>query len=126
MPIQYHFDAQRVAIFGEITSPLTFEEFRTAIGSVVGSKEFPPNVRTLWDMREFKFKEVNKEFEEGLISVIEKFPERRSAKVALIVNDDLGLGKATIFENFVRNLGYQTMVFTNYHAGEKWLVQDLA
>ena len=125
MPMEFHFDPEKRALFGTITAPLTLEEFQASIEVVVGSKEFPPDIRTLWDMREFEFKDIDSGLEEGLISISEKFPERRSAKVALIVQNDLGLGKATMFEIMADKLGYKTMVFRSYSEGENWLIQEL-
>jgi hypothetical protein len=122
MPMEFQYDPNKKALFGMIEDPLTIEEYRSSIESIVGSEEFPPDIRTLWDMRNFEFKGVDREFEEALIGVSAEYPERTAVRVALVVINGLGLGRAAMFEILAKNLGYESMVFTDYPGAEMWLL----
>jgi hypothetical protein len=124
MPIEFHFDVEKKAIFGTMSSPLTLDEYRSSIDAIVHSTEHPPNIRTLWDLRELDFSEIDRSFEERLISISEEFPERRSVKIAFIVKGDLGFGMLRMFETLADRLRYETKVFRNFSEGENWLLQE--
>ena len=124
MPMDFRYDQEKEALFGTLNDPFTLQEYRSSIEAIVQSKEFPPDIRTLWDLRGLGFKAIDRNFEEHLISISEQFPERGSAKVALIVQSDLGFGMTRMFEILAEKLGYQTMVFRSYTEGEKWLLQE--
>jgi hypothetical protein len=124
MPMEFRFDAEKQALFGTITSPLTLDEYRSSIEAIVRSKEHPPDIRTLWDLRELDFNEIDRSLEKSLILVSKEFPERGSAKIAFIVKSDLGFGMTRMFEALADKLGYETKVFRSYSEGENWLIQE--
>ena len=123
MPVEFRFDSRKGALFGTMKSPLTLEEYRSSIEAIVRSREHPPDIRTLWDLRELDFNEINSNFEESLIKISEEFPERGSAKIAFVVGGDLGFGIVRMFETLADELGYETMVFKSFSEGENWLLQ---
>jgi hypothetical protein len=122
--MEFHYDRKKKALFGTLKSPLTVEEYRSSIEAIVRSKDYPPNIRTLWDLRELEFTEIDRRFEESLINISKQFPERRSAKIAFIVKTELGFGMIRMFETLADKLGYETMVFRSYSEGENWLLQE--
>jgi hypothetical protein len=124
MPVEYRVDPEKRAIFGSMKSPLTFEEYRSAIEAIVQSREHPPDIRTLWDLRELDFSEIDRSFEEGLIKISEELPQRGSPRIAFVVGTDLAFGMIRMFESLAERLGYETMVFKSYTEGEDWLLQE--
>lgn len=124
MPIEFRYDPEKEALFGTMKSPMTFEEYRSSIEAIARSKEFPSDIRTLWDLRELEFNEIDRSFEERLISISEQFPERGPAKVAFIVKSEHDFGMIRMFETLAEKLGYETMVFRSYSEGENWLIQE--
>lgn len=123
MPMEFRYDPNKKALFGHIEDPLTLEEYRSSIASIVVSEEFPPDIRTLWDLRDFDFNGVDRVFEEALVGISAEHPERKAARVALVVNNGIGLGRAAMFEIMAKNLGYESMVFTDYPGAELWLLE---
>jgi len=123
MPIDFRYDSEKEALFGTMKSPITFEEYRSTIEAIVRSNEFPPDIRTLWDLRELEFNEIDRSYEESLISISEQFPERGPAKVAFVVKSELGFGMTRMYEILAEKLGYETMVFRDYSEAENWLIQ---
>ena len=124
MPIEFRYDPEKEALFGTMKSPMTLEEYRSSIEAIVRSKEFPPDIRTLWDLGELEFNDVDRSFEESLISISEQFPERGPAKIAFIVKSEVGFGMTRMFEILAEKMGYETMVFRSYSEGENWLIQE--
>ena len=124
MPIEFRYDPEKQALFGTMTGPITLEEYRSTIEAIVHSKEHPPNIRTLWDLSELKFEEIDRSFEESMIRISAQYPERSTAKVAFIVKNKLGFGLTRMFEILAEKLYYETMVFTDYTEGENWVLQD--
>ena len=124
MPMEFRFDSRKKALFGSIKSPLTLEEYRSSLEKIVQSKEYPPDTRTLWDLRELDFSQIDRNFEESLINISKKFPSRGSPRIAFIVESDLAFGMVRMFETLADRLGYQTMVFRSFSEGENWLLQE--
>jgi hypothetical protein len=122
MPIEFRYDPEKKALFGAMTSPLSLDEYRSTVAAIVQSEEFPPEIRTLWDLRELEFTAIDRGFEEKLISISEQFPQRSPAKVAFVVKNELGYGMIRMFEMLAEKLAYRTMVFKSYSAGEEWLL----
>ncbi len=94
--------------------------------AVARSSEFPPDVDTLWDLRELDFTEIDSNFERELIQVRDEFPERRRARLALVVEGDLGFGMSRMYEILSESLPQQSKVFRSYSEGEEWLLRGLA
>jgi len=59
MPVEMRYDPEKRALYGVCISPMTLEETRDTIAELLESDRFPPNIRTLWDMREFDFRDMD-------------------------------------------------------------------
>ncbi len=126
MPVTYQYDAEKQAIYGAMTGSLTVEEYRSVGEEIVSSENHPPSVRSIWDLRGLDFSSVVREFLDELIHIRASFPERRSARLAFVVSDDLGFGMTRMFEILGEDLGDETMVFRDYIKAEEWLLLGLA
>ena len=123
MPIEFSYDPEKKALFGAMTGSLSLDEYRSSVEAIVRSEEFPPDIRTLWDLRELEFTAIDRSLEVKLVSVSEQFPERSPAKIAFVVKSELGFGMIRMFELLADKLAFRTMVFKSYSEAEAWLLQ---
>ena len=124
MPIECRYDRERNALFCMVSSPLTTEEFEQVMGGITQSNEFPPDTRTLWDLRGIDFGNIDRAFEEQVIEIRKQFPERGRARIALIVGDQLGLGMTRMYEILSDDMPQETRTFTDYSEGERWMLEQ--
>jgi hypothetical protein len=123
VPIEYRYDRDKKTLYGSVTSPLTIPQLEEMLVGVTSSKDFPPDTRTLWDLRGVDFEGIDRGFEELVISVRRQYPQRGEARIALVVEDQLGLGMTRMYEILGEDLPQQTRVFTSYAEGEQWLLE---
>lgn len=69
MPVEFHYDRDKKVLRGAMISSMTMQEFAAALEEITTSEQFPPNIRTLWDLRELDFKTFDRNFEERLIDI---------------------------------------------------------
>ena len=104
------------------------EEFKTIMDTITQSEEYPPDINTLWDVRERDFSSISLESMKSLIQISSNYPERGNAKVAFIVKGDLAYGMMRMYETFSSfegiKLRQHLRVFRSLSEGEKWLITE--
>ena len=120
MPIEYHYDRGKQLLRATMKGAPSLAGFEEAIQAIANADEFPPDVRTLWDLRDLEFASVDRALEEGLIAIRKRYPERRKARLAFIVADQLGFGMARMYE--ILSNEDTTRVFTDHAEAERWLL----
>ena len=93
---------------------------------VVYSKEFQPEVSTLWDVREYNFDATNIDFFNRINDIRKLFPSRGKAKVAIVVDSDLGFGMGRVFEQLseVNSFPQKIKIFRKLEKAEQWLIGE--
>jgi hypothetical protein len=122
--VELCYDSEKKALFGAIQHPMTFEEFHEVNRLITQSSEFPPDVRTLWDLRKLDFAEIEQLYQESLIDIRKQYPSRGAARIAFIVADELGYGLLRMYEILSSDLPQQIQVFQDYSEGETWLLSQ--
>jgi len=120
MPIEIRYDPPRRILLGTIEGRLDIDEFRTVLEAIERSKEYPPDVATLWDLRGLDFTSIDREFEEHLIAIRKDFPGRARAKLAAVVATDLAFGMSRMFQ-ILSDDEDRMKVFRDYDAAVSWL-----
>ena len=125
MSIEINYD-QSVPILRIITSgQLDYDEFSFFMETIVNSKDYPANINTIWDLRKGEFSSVDNNFWENLINQRMRFPQRDNSRSALIVESSFQYGMSRMFQNQVgERIPQKFMVFRDYDAGEKWLLES--
>ncbi len=77
----------------------------------------------MWDMRELDFSGYDRSFEERLINIQKKYPQRGQARVAWIVGDDHAFAMGRMYEALSEQLTQNIRVFRSYTEAEDWLLQ---
>ena len=126
MPIHLYYDKKKEILNCSIDQSFSFEELESTFYTITHSAEYLPDVKTLWNIERLDLKEINKDFMNGLISIRKKFPQRRNAKIAIIIPSDLGFGLSRMYEAFSENQGMPQSihVFRNHADAEKWLLSE--
>ena len=122
MPSLVRYDREKELLSVAVKGTLTLDYFEEAMKAITRSDQFPPDTRTIWDVREMDFSGIDRSFEERLINIRKKYPERGSARNAVIVADDYGVGMTRMYAGLA-DMPEQVRAFKNYNAGEDWLLQ---
>ena len=122
MSVKVRYDREKELLSVAVKSPLTLDFFEEAMKVITRSDQFPPDIRTIWDVRELDFSNIDRSFEERLVSIRKRYPERGSARNAVIVADDLGFGMARMYAA-LGSFSDNVRAFRSYKAGEDWLLQ---
>ena len=124
MPITHRYDPQKEALYGEMKGEFTSEEYRSALSAIASSTSHSPSIRSIWDLRELDFTKVTPQLVRACVEVRSSFPKRHPAKIAFVVDDDLGFGMTRMFEIVGDQLGDATKVFREFFDAELWLLQE--
>jgi len=122
MPISFYYDREKEALYGTMTGQITEDEFQASLQEILQSDQFPPDTRTLWDLRELDFKTIDSLMEKRLINIRREYPERGRARLAFIVAGDLAFGMGRMYEILSEDLPQEIRIFRKYSEGENWLL----
>ena len=124
MPIEYRFNREKGILYGSMSGELVVEAFADAIAEIVASPEFHPDVSTLWDLRDVDFTTIDRSFEEQLVAIRRRHPERGEARLAFVVDSQLGVGMTRMYEILSDDFPQVSRVFTSYAEAERWLLDS--
>lgn len=122
MPIYIKYDKEKNILYGSIEGRYVIKEIRQVVKDITESEEFSPDVRTLWDMRKVDFAETDPLLITEAVTIRNESPERRKAKLAFIVDSELGFGMMRMYELLSDASLENVMVFKDYSEGESWLL----
>ena len=106
---------------------MTIEVFKQTMDELISSKEYPPNVSTIWDMRKLDFDLIDSNFVKRLIALRKGVDgTRQNVKIAYVVNTDLSFGMARMYESFseIAELAQSIQIFRNIDDAKIWLLKD--
>lgn len=124
MPIHFHYDKEKQALYGTFEGTLTVDEILETLKQITTSDEYPPEVPALWDLRKLDFSAIESEFRNNLISMRSQFPERGSAKIACVANSDLAYGMTRMYQTYSSGMPQAMMVFRDFDEAEAWLLDN--
>ncbi len=122
MPITIRYDREKKVLYGTMTGQVTEDEFQASLLEILQSDQFPPDTRTLWDLRELDFRTIDSLMEKRLINIRRRYPERGRARLAFIVAGDLAFGMGRMYEILSEDLPQEIRLFRKYSEGENWLL----
>jgi len=125
MSITYKYEPEKDAIYAAIEGKMTFEEFQLTLVKFTEIENFPPNTRSLWDLRKMDFSIIDWDFSKQLVAIREMNPKRAHTRIAFIADKDFGYGitEMHIFQ-FSNKLPQEMRLFRDYEEGEKWLLEE--
>ncbi len=121
MPVSVDYDgASRIAVI-TVAGEASTELFRQAMVALTSSPSFPPDVDALWDLRALDMSRTDGRFTAALVDVRAEFPARGSARVALVVDSDLGFGTGRQFELRAGSASPAMALFRTVEEARAWL-----
>ena len=123
MPIKLRYDDAKKLLYATITNDFHEEEIKTALDEITTSKEYSPNINTLWDVRQLSHTHFNADVIRRIALVRKKFPKRDGARIAVVASSDLGFGMSRMYEFMTDDISQQLVVFRDFEAAENWLLE---
>jgi len=124
MPVHCTYNADNNYLECVVEGALTIDVFETTLKGLLNSNEYPPDVDTLWDLRNYDFSAVDAETQRRWVAIRKEHPERGNAKMAILVNSDMNFGKSRMYEMWSSGLPQQMRVFRDYQEAQAWLLDD--
>ena len=121
MSVEIRWDAEDQLIRGRVEGVLTLAEFADSLRAFVASAAHPSDAASLWDLRALDFERMDRPFTEALIGMRRDAPERGSARIALLVGDDLGFVMMRMYALMSDDLPQQVDVFRDETDAMRWL-----
>ena len=103
----------------------TAPEFESSLNEILDSDNFPPDIKTIWDLTRLDFSKIDSNFETSLIQILRENPRRENALTAIVVASDIGFGMSRMFQTLStqKDLPQRFSIFSNLIAAEEWLVR---
>lgn len=92
---------------------------------IVNSSDYPPTVTTIWDLCELDFTKIEKHVERQVTLARKKYPQRKGAKIAYVVSNQLGFGMMRMLETLIEDEETDQKVFYDYSEAEKWIIKTV-
>jgi hypothetical protein len=92
---------------------------------ILSSPDYPPHINTIWDISQLTFNQIDSQFENNLVRVLEQNPERANAMTAMVVTSDVGYGMARMFQTLCsqKDLPQRFSIFRNRADAEAWFLK---
>ena len=124
MPIKCTYNKQENYLECIVDGELTIDIFKRTLNSLMTSDEHPPDVDTLWDLRNFDFANVDADTQRQWVELRSKQPKRGNARMAMLVNDDVNFGKSRMYEMWSGGLPQRMRAFRDYDEAKTWFLSD--
>jgi hypothetical protein len=122
MSVHYTYNKEKDILYGTIGDNVTIDELKIILTEISSSKEFPPDVKALWDIRKLDFSKINADFGKQLILARKKNTSRGNTKIAILADQDLAYGMSRMYESMSEGMPQTIMVFKELEKAEDWLL----
>lgn len=120
MPIITEFDSAPGVLRVAATDRPALVEFRQAVERITSGVHYPPTVPTIWDLRALDFTEFDTQTIRKISAILSEFPDRKIAKAAYVVADQLGYGMMRMLQAMTETTE-NSQVFYDYAKADQWL-----
>ena len=125
MSIEINYDPNRNMLNIAISGTSDFEEYTSALETITNSCDYPPNVRTLWDLRKADLSFANFTSIKKVVGIRTRYKQRDNCRVALVASSNLQYGLCRMFQMLLEDkLPHELAVFRNFNEGEQWLLEN--
>ena len=124
MSVDIQYDEDKKILIIKSFGAFTFEDFSSAMETIVASSDYPTCANAIWDFREADLSSVDADFWGRIIDRRSAFPQRDNCYTAMIVSDDLQYGLIRMLQLLSEGkLPQRLMAFRDYKEGEQWLLE---
>jgi len=125
MPVKLIYNQSKKILIMRVEGQLSIDDVEVATLEIFESKEFPPDVNTLWDVRQLSFEDIDIAFIKKLIATRKKYTgQRGSPKIAILSNNVLAAPIIKLYVILSKAPKEKTCVFKTLEEAELWLCQD--
>ncbi|MDD2271384.1 MAG: hypothetical protein PHP95_11815 [Desulfuromonadaceae bacterium] len=126
MSIHLNYDKTKEILYCSFCDSFSLEELESTLYAITHSTEYAPDVKSSWNMEKLDHSAINEKVMKQLISIRQKYPQRRNAKVAIVAPSDLVFGLSRMYETFseVNSMPQNIYVFRNQADADKWLLDE--
>lgn len=124
MPLICNYDPVKVALYCVAEGEVSIEDFINLMQQIVSSKEYAPDVRTLWDIRKLDSSSITRKLADQLIELRQNSPQRAQNRIVIIAEENHSFGMSRMYEMLSSGLPQEMMVFRDFDEGEKWLLKE--
>jgi len=122
MPIKLIYNQSQKFLTVRVEDHLSIGDVEAATLKILESEEFPPDVNTLWDVRQLSFEDIDIAFIKRLVAVRKKNKGLRgSPKIAILSNYALAAPIIKLYVILSKGLEEKTRVFKTLEEAELWL-----
>ena len=125
MPISSYYDKEKKVLHINLEGEVLLNDLDQLYKDIVTSREFPPDIRSIWDFRKTDFTLVNKNYMEKVFTVRKNYPERGNARAAFVADNDLSFGVTRMYETLSSfELPQHISVFRDFLEAEEWILSE--
>ena len=123
MPIISTYNKEEKILFAKVINPISYDDFILGIKETSSSEEYPANIRTIWDIRDLDFSQIDTMFLKSIIQLRLKYPERTKANLAYVVKETFQFGMARMYGTLSQiSIPEQNHeIFTDMPSAIKWI-----
>jgi len=101
MAIKLEYKPSQNILIGTMEGKLSIETYKQTMDKIISSDEYHSDVPTLWDLRKLDFCSIDSNFVDQVTGKRKEINrERKNAKLAMVVDSDLGYGMTRMYQIF--------------------------
>jgi len=127
MAIKLEYKPSQNILIGAMEGTLSIEMYKQTMDKIISTNEYPTDVPTLWDLRKLDFSSIDSNFVDQVTGKRKEINrERKNAKLAMVVDSDLGYGMTRMYQIFseLAGLSQKVEIFKNIEEAKDWLLED--
>ena len=125
MAIGFKYDSEKKVLYITLEGEVLLKELDQLYRDIVTSTEFPPDIRSVWDLRKADLSLIDLNFIEKIFYVRKKYPERSNAKAAFVADSDLSYGVSRMYEVLSSfEFPQQIQPFREFSKAEEWILTE--
>ena len=121
MPISIEYNQELNLLYCRPETGASLEDFDSCMQQIVNSSEFSADIDTIWITTEIEFASFDKELQNTIIKLREKYPQRGDARIAIVAENPLGFGLGRMYQGYSILLPQRVRVFHDVQSAENWM-----
>ena len=122
MSMELQYDKNKKILICLCEGPFSIDDFKATLALMVSSKEYPPTVDVLWDMREADPASFDISLVGQAVSIRQNYPQWGDSKLAIVASDDLRFGLLRMYEMMTDEMPQDIHIFRTVADAELWLL----
>ena len=123
--IDIKYDQSKKMLNISVSGTSGIEEFTSALETITNSRDYPPDIRAIWDVRQADLSFANLQLVRGAVNIRSSFQKRDNCRAAIIVSGSLQYGLGRMFQILADGkVNINLQIFRDYEEGKQWLLED--